>query len=100
MDLSLLPFRNISEYRYHQGSPFMGFHHPLYVPLNSLKKFLSMESVIAYLAFLIFFLSMGSFMVPLYILRNFFKHGAHPYTWALRFITRVFNPSFYMKKIR
>jgi len=42
---------------------------------------------------------MGSFMVPLYILRNLFKHGAHPYTCALWFITQGFNPSFHMKKI-
>jgi hypothetical protein len=57
-----------------------------------------MKSFISHLTLLKHFLSMGSFMVPLYILRNLFKHGAHPYTCALWFITQGFNPSFHMKR--
>jgi len=40
------------------------------------------------------------FMVPFYILINFFKHCAHSYTKALWFITHGFNLSSYMKKIQ
>lgn len=41
---------------------------------------------------------MGFYMVPLYIIRIVFNHGACPYTWALWYMTRGFNLSFHIKK--
>jgi hypothetical protein len=52
-----------------------------------------MKSFISHITILRFFVS-------IYILTNFFKHGAHPYTQTLRFITQGFNPSFYMNRIQ
>jgi hypothetical protein len=46
------------------------------------------------------FLNMGSSMVPLYILRNYFlNHDTCPYTQALQYITRVFTFLFIRRKL-
>jgi len=81
----------------------MGFHQPLRnfskyevflhkFPITSGKNILNMESKFLMTSFI--------FMVPLYILIIFFKHGAHSYTQALWFITYGFNLSSYMKEIQ
>ena len=59
-----------------------------------------MKSFISHFTLLRIFLSMDSFMILLYILKNFFKNNAHLYTRTFQFITWIFNPSSHTKKIQ
>ena len=101
---------NPLEYFLSISSSFMGFHQPLRnfskyevflykFLITSQKNILSMKSFISHLTLLRIFLSIDSLMVSLYILKKVFKHDAYPYTQALQFITRGFNPSSYLKEI-
>ena len=41
---------------------------------------------------------MGFSMVPLYVLKHLLKNSTHPYTQALQFVTRDFQPLFLYEK--